>query len=295
MRNHTATMAAAISPAMTPSRRYRDRESMGDLLSSTCRRDDANLWQRVYHHPESRANYPCADALTRCSLLGERLGGVGSETDDHLADIVAGEQTEKRLGRVLDAFHDGLLPLDPAGLEPASYLGEELRIEAQVVGDDEALHVHAIADHGEERARPRIGALEVVLGDHAAEGDAGEGIDLAQDHVEEGAAHVLEIDVDALGAGFAERPEHVPRRLVVDGGVRPELARDIGALVVGARGTHYPAAEDLTHLDDEGAGGGRRSRGHERLARLGPSDLLEPVPSREAGTAEHTQIGRPRE
>src|SRR6266850_3397351 len=132
----------------------------------------------------------------------EGLPVIGGEAHDHLADIVAGEEPEEGLGRVLDALDHGLLALDASRLEPAADFGQELRIEAQVVGDDEALHVDTIADHRQEVARARVGRVEVVLRDHAAERDAREGVDLPQHHIQERAAHVLEVDVDALGAGL---------------------------------------------------------------------------------------------
>src|SRR5512138_3114591 len=188
MRNHTATMAAAMSPAMMPSRRYRDRESMRDLLSSTPSSGRHSADPRgslVYHQPGARANEPCAGA----PALTKRLARLRGQAHDHLAHVVAGEEAEEGLGGVLDTLHDGLVPLDTPGLEPAAHLGEKLGIEAQVVGDDEALHEDAIADHGKEIARAGIRRIEVVLRDHAAEGDAGEGIDQAQHHVEERAAH----------------------------------------------------------------------------------------------------------
>src|ERR1700730_16249278 len=40
MRNHTATRAAPMRPAMTPSRRYREWEAMGTLLTEPIRSDD---------------------------------------------------------------------------------------------------------------------------------------------------------------------------------------------------------------------------------------------------------------
>ena len=104
----------------------------------------------------------------------------------------------------------------PARSQPPTF-GEELRVAGHVVGDDEPLHQHAVADHGEEVAGPGLGHLEVVLRDHAAEGDAREGVHKAQHRVHQGAAHVLEVDVDAVRAGAAERLVEVAPRVVVDG------------------------------------------------------------------------------
>src|SRR5262249_23680155 len=155
MRNHTATMAAAMSPAMMPSRRYRDRESMRDLLSSTPSSGRHSADPRGLGVPPARDEGK--RTLRRGASLAKSLPRLRGQTHDHLADVVAGEEAKKGLGRVLDALHDGFVPLDAPGLEPAAHLGEEFRVEAQVVGDDEALHEDAIADHGEEIARSGIG------------------------------------------------------------------------------------------------------------------------------------------
>src|SRR5215472_4314462 len=129
MRNHTATMAAAMSPAMMPSRRYRDRESMRDLLSSTPSSGRHAADPRGLGVPPARDE----GKRTPVSAFAKSLPRLRGQTHDHLADVVAGEEAEKGLGRVLDALHNGFVPLDAPGLEPAAHLGEELRIEAQVV------------------------------------------------------------------------------------------------------------------------------------------------------------------
>src|SRR6266851_2433730 len=55
MRNQTATMAAPMRPAMMPSRRYLDRESMRTLLSIEWDRGP-NLLLFVYHRVEVTAS-----------------------------------------------------------------------------------------------------------------------------------------------------------------------------------------------------------------------------------------------
>src|SRR3984893_18518964 len=170
-------------------------------------------------------------ATTAPALPVAVLRRVGGELHDHLAEIVSREEPEKGPRRVLEALHDGLLALEAAGLEPSSHFREELRIETQVVGDDEALHEDAIADHGEEVARTGIGRIEFVLRDHAAEGNAGVRIHEPQDGIEERPAHVLEVDVDAGGTRRAERFQKIARLLVVDGGVRAQLLGQVGTLV----------------------------------------------------------------
>src|SRR6266536_1617343 len=219
MRNQAATMAAPMRPAMMPSRRYRDLESMGGLLSSLTE-------LRILG-----SGVPPSGAESKPGEPG-RLFRVGRQTDDHLAEVVAREEAEESLGGVLDAVHDCLFALDASRLEPAADLGQELGVESEVVGNDEALHQRPVADQGEEVARAGVWRVEVVLRDHAAERNTGEGIEKPQHGVQDRAAHVLEVDVDALGTGLPERVEDVGRFLVAYGGVGAELAREIRALVV---------------------------------------------------------------
>src|SRR5713101_890692 len=155
MRNQAATMAAPMRPAMMPSRRYRDLESMGGLLSS---QTELLILGSGVPPPEAEGNF----------TKEGRLLGIGRQTHDHLAQVVAREEAEESLGSVLDAVHDCLFPLDAARLEPASNLGQKFRIESQVVGNDEALHQRPVADQGEEVARAGVRRVEVVLRDHAA-------------------------------------------------------------------------------------------------------------------------------
>src|SRR5262249_34601806 len=153
MRNQTATMAAPMRPAMMPSRTYLDRESMRTLLSIEWGRG-RSLWLSVYHRRKVTASR--RDAIDAPLASGR----VRREPHHHLADVVAREEAEKCPRRILEPFDHGFLALEPAGPQPSSHLREELRIEAQVVGDDEALHEHAIADHGKEVARAGIGRVE---------------------------------------------------------------------------------------------------------------------------------------
>ena len=128
-----------------------------------------------------------------------------------------------------------------------------------MVRDDEALHLQALADHVDEVVRARGGGSVVVLGNHAAHGQPAEGTHVFQRRHQMLAAHILEIDVDALGRGFAHRFGEIAAGLVVDrlvdaGGLFQPLA-----LVIGAGGADHEAALGLGDLADDGTHGtGRR-------------------------------------
>src|SRR5229473_655976 len=76
MRNQTATMAAPMRPAMMPSRRYLDRESMRTLLSIEWGRG-LSLLLSVYHPREVTASERDA---TQC-LRRANAGGSGGPPD----------------------------------------------------------------------------------------------------------------------------------------------------------------------------------------------------------------------
>src|SRR2546427_4238797 len=70
-----------------------------------------------------------------------RLG----EFDQHLPDILPLEQANERLGRMLDAIADRLLPLDLAGGNPGPHIDIELHLPGEVVGDDKTLERQPLA------------------------------------------------------------------------------------------------------------------------------------------------------
>ena len=129
------------------------------------------------------------------------------------------------------------------------------------------------------------GTRGVVGGDQPAHGDAAEQVHLHQHGVEDLAADVLEVDVDALGRGGLELGGEVAG-LVVDAGVEAELLRHVAALVGAAGDADGAAALDLGDLADDRAdrAGGRRD--HHRLAGLGLADLEQAEIGGPAGHAE---------
>ena len=97
-------------------------------------------------------------------------------------------------------------------------------------------------------------------------GEMGEG------GIEDLAADIVEKDVDAIRAGFAQAGGDV-LSLVVDGRVEARRLRQPAALVGAAGDADRAAALDLRDLADEGAGGAGSTRDHHRLAGLGTPDV----------------------
>src|SRR6185503_20890508 len=112
------------------------------------------------------------------------------DPDKLLAEVLAFQEADECLGRILQSLGDGLAVLDLAGRHPARQIGERLRPELHAVGDDEALHLDAV---GQDRlyGLDAVGLGGVVLRDQAAHGDTRESVHAAQCGVEDLAADVL--------------------------------------------------------------------------------------------------------
>src|SRR2546427_415692 len=128
-----------------------------------------------------------------------------ADLDEHLAEVLAAEQADERLGRLLEALDDVLAVLQLALAQPARAVGEELRHPVGVIADDEAADGDAVDEHRRE-VRPRRHLRRVVLGDDAAERDARERVDVFQYGLQHVAADVVEVHVDAVRAGVAFGP-----------------------------------------------------------------------------------------
>ena len=145
----------------------------------------------------------------------------------------------------------------------------------------------------------RAGRLRrIVLADRPAAHDPA-----AQRHVEQGrlqdrAADIVEIDVDAVGREFGDAPAQ-RLVLVVDAGVEAESIGHPGAFLRPAGDADRPAAEIVRDLADEHADGAGRGGHQHRLARLRPADMDQAVIGGLAGdaverdqVAERAHIGR---
>ena len=123
--------------------------------------------------------------------------------------------------------------------------------------DDEPLHPYLVADDAEDALE--AGAGLVVLGDGAAHDDAPVRADVIEGRLQRLSAHVLEVDVDALGAVPGNGRVHARHRSVVERSVEPEFIPEPRDLLVGAGRAHHAAADDPADLRGDGTHGSRRS------------------------------------
>src|SRR6266496_2012561 len=197
------------------------------------------------------AGAPSARARTSSRRAGARSwtrSSTGSpwppdsgQLHDHLPDIPALEHGDEGGRRLVEPVHDRLARLHLALGEPLPDVGAERPGAVEVVRHDEALDGEALADDEREVARPGRGRRRVVGGDRAAGDDPAERLHGRERRLEVLAAHVVEVDVDALRAEALERG--LGRLLpVVEGGVEPELTHDALRLRRGAGPPHHATA-----------------------------------------------------
>src|SRR4029079_8962722 len=155
-------------------------------------------------------------------------------------------------------------------------LGQRLGPQFHAVRHDEALHLDAV---GQDRLEGfhAVGFRRVVLRYQAADGDARERIHLLQHRVEDLAADVLEIAVDALRRS---RPQIAaqPAALVVDAGVEAQLVHDVVALRLAAGDADCARAFQFRDLTDHAADRARGGGYHHGFARLRLADVEQPDP-----------------
>ena len=110
-----------------------------------------------------------------------------------------------------------------------------------------------------------------------------------QQRVEDLAADVVEVDVDALRAVLREGGLHV-LGLVIDGGIEAQVLDDVVAFLGSAGDADGAAALDLGDLAGDGADGAGGARKDDGLARLGLTDIQQAEVGRQSGHAEGTQV-----
>src|SRR3954471_9892305 len=194
---------------------------------------------------------------------------TSSELDHPLAAVVARQQSDQCLRRVLEAVDDVLLHLQLAGCDPGLEVGERALAFLHVVHHDEALHDEPLHhDQAGHAAWAVCRGRAVILRDRAAAGDAAVIVHLRQAGFENVAADIVEIDVDALRGRRAQRLEH-RAVLIIDGGIEAEFGGQPVALVGAAGDADHAATIDLRDLPDDRADRARGRGDHDRLALFG--------------------------
>src|SRR5438552_354655 len=209
-----------------------------------------------------------------------------------LAEVLAAEQRDQALGRVLQALDDRLAVLELALREVLAERLERLAVALLPVEHDHALHPDAVDEHQAQVPQSvRLG--RAVVGDHAADDDARKKVGEPQHRVEDLAADVVEIHIGALRAGGLQVAVQAAR-LVIDAGVEAELARHVLGFLAAAGDADGVAAPDLRELPDDAADRARGRGHHHGLARLRQADFLQAEVRGHARHAEDAEVTRER-
>src|ERR1051325_545765 len=207
----------------------------------------------------------------------------------HLAEVFAGEELVQRLDELVDAGLDHVLfRLQLALGHPAGHGRDRLAVALGVVKHHEALHAGAVDEQAHVVGRSADGR-GIVLADGAADTDAAVEGDLGQADVQDLAADVVEIDIDAVGRELAQAFGHV-LALVVDAGVEAEFVDHKGALADAAGDADSPPALDLGQLTNDRAHGAGCARDYDRVPRLHGADVEQPEVGGHARHAEAAEV-----
>src|SRR5712692_1736797 len=231
----------------------------------------------------NRMSASMAKAASRC-----QKPTYSCEPDKLLPEILSLEKGDQPFGRVFDALDHRLAVFQLALREIARKRLQGFAIAVLPVEHDHALQLDAVDEHCPQ-ILVAVGLGGVVFGDQAANHDARIRVRQPQRGVENLAAYVLEVDVDAFRACLLEAPMEVAR-LVVDAGIEAQLAGDVVAFLLAARDADRAAAPDLRQLPHHAADRARGGRHHHRLARLRLSDVLQPEIRRDSRHADHAEI-----
>src|SRR5712691_831826 len=218
-------------------------------------------------------------------------GWVVGEPDQELAEIPALQQADERLGRSFQPGDDVLAVFELARTHQGGRHCPELTLALALVADDKALDLDALADDRAEigaGARARV----VVFGDHPAHHHAGEIVEPREDRLLHRAADILEINIDAVGAGAVELGAEVSP--MIDRRVEPEIVRDIAAFLRPAGDADDPRAVTLGELSGDRANRARGRRDDHGLAGFGLADVGEADIGGHARHAEDPERGRDR-
>src|SRR4029450_6557911 len=133
--------------------------------------------------------------------------------------------------------------------------------------------------------------LPVIRRDQPAQCDPAECVHAWQDAVQDLAADILEVAVDALRRRILQRTSDI-LRLVVDAGIESEFDNAVAALLRAAGDPSRAAPRELRKLPDDAADRPARRRYQDRLALLCLDDLLESVPGGDARHTDRAEISR---
>ncbi len=161
--------------------------------------------------------------------------------------------------------------LDPAGLYQRRDFFQERGTAVDMVADDEPAD-HRAADEQRPPVRAARILRRVVFGDQPAQWNPRAAIEVLHHRRQHCPADVLEIDVDPVGTGRAQRCLEIVG-LVVDTRVKTELVDHVAALVRRTGDSNRSTPYDLGQLTDHRSDCARCSRYDDGLAGFRLTDV----------------------
>src|ERR1044071_2216165 len=173
------------------------------------------------------------------------------ELDQLLSKIFALEERDQAAGRALQPFEHRLAVLESTLAEVAGKRVERLAVAFLPVEHDHALHAQSV-DEDRAPVAHAVGVGRVVVRDRAADDDTAEQVRARQHGVEDLAADIVEVHVDALRTGLLKRRGEIAA-LVVDAGIEAELVLHVRALLASAGDADGAPTPDLRELAHDAA------------------------------------------
>src|SRR5205807_7489604 len=162
-----------------------------------------------------------------------------------------------------------------------------------VVGDDEALQLEAVSN-SRNQVLHAVAFGGIVVGDHSANGNSSKGIAAGQYGVENWAADIFKIDINAFGCRLCQSFCHLVGAMI-DAGIKAQFFHDEVALFTSTGNADYAAALDLRNLAGNAAYGSTSGRDNHGLAGLGLANLQQAIPGGSSGHTDCAQISRRRD
>src|ERR687898_35384 len=256
------------------------RTSWRRYIAVSCR---APCWRGVSASPrrcgrDATTATPTSAATTPASFrptTRTRWSRSWLQPDHRLAGVVAGEQGVEGVDGRLQPLVDVGPVLELAVRHPLPQPAGHLREPIPVVERQEPLHRRPAVDELEVVGRSGRTPLLVVDRDRAAQHHPSVHRQAIEHRIEDGPAHVVEVDVDPVRAQLLQARVQVVGP-VVDGAIEPKVVEEPPRLVVGPTDPDHPATVDLGDLGGQRTGRPRSRRHDHRLARLHPTDVDHP-------------------
>ena len=205
--------------------------------------------------------------------------------------IAATEEQIERFGGLFQPVDELLVMHQGAVLDHGCQFDLRFNVSRGEVEDQEALHTRATHDQHRAVGDPPGPFGGVVLRNGPADDDPSAQSDVGQRGVENLAAHVVEVQVNAVGTGRTQTPREV-LFAVVETLIKTVLFDDLGAFLrTAGDADHLFGPAGPGNLADHRSRSSACARDDDDVARLELTDVQQAEKGREASGTEHVHDG----